>query len=118
MDTLEDKLGSILNNPQMMQQIMGLAQALNQPAQQSEPPKQPAVPSRSAAPEASAMSRITGMVNRGNLDSEQRSLLNALSPYLSKEKIGKLERAMKAEKMARMASSFLNAGGLQMLTGR
>lgn len=117
MDALEDKLGSILNNPQMMQQIMSLAQSLNQSGAQNDTAKQP--PSKAPVPtEASAMSRITGIVNRGNLDQEQRSLLNALSPYLSKEKIGKLERAMKAEKMARMASGFLNAGGLQMLTGR
>lgn len=117
MDGLEDKLGNILNNPQMMQQIMSLAQSLNQPGAQNDPPKQQ-LPKNPGSAEVSAMSRITGIVNRGNLDQEQRSLLNALSPYLSKEKIGKLERAMKAEKMARMASSFLNAGGLQMLTGR
>lgn len=117
MDGMEEKLGSILNNPQMMQQIMSLAQSLNQSAPQ-EPPKQQPSPPVNKPPDLSAMSRITGIMNRGNLDSEQRSLLSALSPYLSKEKLRKLERAMQAEKMARMASSFLNAGGLQMLTGR
>ena len=30
MDSMEDKLGSILNDPKMMQQIMSLAQSLGQ----------------------------------------------------------------------------------------
>lgn len=30
MDSMEDKLGSILNDPKMMQQIMALAQSLGQ----------------------------------------------------------------------------------------
>ncbi len=45
MDAMEEKLGAILNNPQMMQQIMSMAQSLGAP---SEPP-------REEAPEASPM---------------------------------------------------------------
>ena len=30
MDNMEDKIGSILNNPQLMQQIMSMAQSLGQ----------------------------------------------------------------------------------------
>jgi hypothetical protein len=32
--------------------------------------------------------------------------------------VQKLEKAMRAAKMARMASAFLNAGGVSILTGR
>ena len=49
MSELDDKLNSILSNPAMMQQIMSLAQALNQseaqqPPQQQPPAQQPQVP--------------------------------------------------------------------------
>ena len=38
MAELEDKLGAVLNNPQLMQQIMSMAQSLGQ---QSSPPPSP-----------------------------------------------------------------------------
>ena len=46
MDDLEEKMGAILNNPNMMQQIMSLAQTMGQnappgPEKQSEKPQQP-----------------------------------------------------------------------------
>lgn len=118
MDELEEKLGSILNNPQMMQQIMSLAQSLGG---SSEPP-----PSREPEPAAPALSNIdigmlqklSGFANQGGIDREQQALLKALGPYLSRDRVTKLEKAMRAAKMARLASTFLNQGGLTLLTGR
>ena len=42
MSEMEDKLSTVLNNPQMMQQIMSMAQSLGQstPQQQMPPPQQ------------------------------------------------------------------------------
>ena len=42
MEGMEEKLGAILENPQLMQQIMQLAQSVNipKPSQSREPPKQ------------------------------------------------------------------------------
>ena len=51
-------------------------------------------------------------------DTDQQTLLAALSPYLSQNRVKKLENAMRAAKMARLASAFLGNGGLQMLSGR
>lgn len=110
---MEEKLGAILNNPQMMQQIMNLAQSINQPEQQA-----PSKPQDSPPVDMNMLSRIGTIAKKANIDREQQSLLNALTPYLSREKIGKLERAMQAAKMAGIASSFMNAGGMQFLTGR
>ena len=47
MEGMEEKLGAILENPQLMQQIMQLAQSVNipKPSQSREPPKK-----RRAAP--------------------------------------------------------------------
>ena len=112
MDDLETKLGEILSNPQMMQQIMGLAQSLGQP---SEKPSTNAPPS---VPDLSAMQAISGVLSQSNMDAQQQNLLRALTPYLNRERIRKLEKAMRAAKLAKMASAFLENGGIQLLTGR
>lgn len=119
MSELEDKLGAILNNPQMMQQIMSLAQAMGsqQPAQE-EPPKPEPAPAPIPNLDPKLLQSLAGMARQGNVDSNQQALLHALSPYLSRERVGKLERAMQAARMAGAASVFLNSGGLQMLMGR
>lgn len=114
MGELEEKLGAVLNDPQMMQQIFTMAQTLGsqptvsaQESTASEPGLDPGM-----------LQKLAGMVRQGNMEPNQQALLSALSPYLSTARIGKLERAMKAARLAGAASTFLNAGGLQMLTGR
>jgi len=111
MSELEEKLGSILSNPQMMQQIMGLANSLS--AQQPPQPEQhqPEKQAESSLPD------LSGLL-RGGIDANQSNLLCALEPYLSRDRITRLERAMHAARMASTASRFLNAGGLNLLTGR
>jgi len=117
MSELEEKLGSVLNNPQLMQQIMSMAQSLGaaQPQQQpqAQPPKEepPAVDPR-------VLQGLAGLAKQNGVDSNQQALLKALSPYLSRDRVGKLERAMRAARMAGMASSFFQSGGLQLLTMR
>lgn len=120
MSELDEKLNSILSNPAMMQQIMSLAQALNQQpeSQQAPPPQTPPQPQRSE-PESSndrimnpnLLNRVAGLMQRGSIDKNQESLLKALRPYLSRQKLEKLERAMHAAKMAGIASEMMNARG-------
>lgn len=118
MDQMEEKLGAILNNPQMMQQIMTMAHTMsqNQPQPEQKHQEQPA----SALPEMdlSVLKNLSGLASQNTISRDQQNLLSALGPYLSRERIMKLERAMRAEKMARLASAFLGQGGLSFLTGR
>ena len=79
------------------------------------PPPEPAPP---ALPDFSVMQKLAGVTRQSGIDKNQQALLRALSPYISRERSAKLEKAMRAAKMARLASAFLNAGGLEMLTGR
>jgi len=121
-ENMEEKLGAILNNPQMMQQIMSLAQSLgntapaeqNQQQESSQEKKQPQSPDL----DLSILQKISGLAGQSGIDKEQKMLLQALSPYLSRDRVTKLENAMRAAKMAKLASSFLGSGGLQMLSGR
>lgn len=119
MNEMEEKLGSILNNPQLMQQILSMAQSLGagQNTRQEDPKSVPISPPQ-PNPDPKILQSIAGLAQNSGVDAHQQSLLQALSPYLSRERIGKLERAMRAARMAGAASAFLNSGGLQLLTGR
>lgn len=122
MSELEEKLGAVLNNPQLMQQILSMAQALGggQGQVQKQEPQKPQEPAAPSLPnlDPRMLQSLAGMARQGGVDQNQQALLQALSPYLSQTKVGKLERAMRAARMAGAASAFLNAGGLQLLTGR
>lgn len=106
MEDLESKLGAVLNNPEMMQKIMSLAQNLNQ---SEDSPKQETAALGIGDIDLSMVQRLSGFAKQSGIDKNQQSLLRALSPYLSRQRIQKLERAMRAAKMASMAG---------LLTGR
>lgn len=112
MDDMENKLGAILGNPEMMQKIMALAQSFSQSEPKQEPPKQE-VPKQEVSSlslpdlDFSMIQKLTGLAKSSGIDKNQQTLLRALSPYLSRQRIVKLERAMRAAKMAGMATAFL-----------
>lgn len=124
MDEMEDKLSSILGNPQMMQQIMSMAQALGQ--SQTEPPKQeekrqeppPKQAPVSGGMDAAMLQKIYGIARQSGIDKNQQNLLKALNPYLSRERLIKLEKAMRAAKVAGLASYALGSSGFPFLSGR
>lgn len=122
MDEMEDKIGSILNNPQMMQQIMAMAQALgSQPTKNDAPARQESPPQKQDSPpeiDLAMVQRISGLARQSSIDKREQALLRALGAYLSKDRIGKLEKAMRAAKIAKIASSALGARGLSTLIGR
>ena len=117
MNEMEEKLGTILNNPQMMQTIFSMAQNLGQ---EYTPEANSNQNPTADLPEIdfSMLQKLSGLAGQSSIDSQQKALLQALSPYLSNGRISKLERAMRAAHIARVASAFVNSGGLQLLCGR
>ena len=114
MDDMESKLGAILGNPEMMQQIMTLAQNFNQsdqPAKQEAPPRQDSPVSAFPELDLSMLQKLSGFAKQSGIDKNQQSLLRALGPYLSNQRISKLERAMRAAKMAGLATTFFGMSG-------
>lgn len=110
MDDFESKLGSILGNPEMMGKIMAMAQSFgSQEAPPEPPPRQ-----EESIPEIdfATIQKLTGLMGKAGVDSNQKALLNALSPYISGSRIHKLERAMRAAKLAGVATGFLGSSGL------
>ena len=101
-------MNAILKNPEIMQKIFSMAQTMS-PEASSNPAN--ATETNATFPEidSAMIEKITGLAGKANIDNNQRSLLSALKPYLSRDRIAKLERAMRAAKMAGMASAFLGS---------
>lgn len=116
MDGMEEKLNAILGNPQMMQQIMSMAQAMGQ---QEEPkPEPPPQQNNTPGLDLAMIQKLSGIARQSSIDKNQQNLLRALGPYLSRERIVKLEKAMRAAKIAGIASTALAGSGLSILSGR
>ncbi len=127
MDDMESKMNAILSDPDMMQKIMSMAQSLGQssPApdhQESTPTiaKEPQMQLPASFPDIdiSMIQRLSGFAKQTGVDKNQQTLLRALGPYLSHERVNKLEKAMRAAKMANLASTFLNSQMFQSFLGR
>ncbi len=108
MEEMEDKLGAMLNNPQLMQQIMSMAQSLGGSQQSPEPPKQEPFPGIDLA----MIQRLSGIAQKSGIDQREKALLRALEAYLTGDRVTRLEKAMRAAKMARMATQFFGQQGL------
>ena len=138
MAEFDDKLNSLLSNPEAMAQIMQMAQSLSggqaqQPVQQvpQAPPQQPVqlppppplqqAPSPGGSP-LSALSSLTGGMDPAMLskllpliqelgsqnDSNARQLLYALRPYLKPDRQEKIERALQLARLFHLGKKFLS----------
>ena len=130
MAEFDDKLNSILSNPDAMSPIMQLAQSLSgsgpeppsPPPQPAPPPQQPAPPFSGGGDLFSSLSSLTGgmdpkLLTRllplvqelgGQRDSNARALLYALRPYLKEEKQNKVERALQLARLFHLGKKFLS----------
>lgn len=117
MSEMEEKLSAILSNPQLMQQFAAIAQSLGQPPAASSVPQPKAQPPQ-GLPDHAILQSAAAMLQKSNVNQEQQELLHALSPFLSQARISKLERAMRAARMAGIASVLLKSGNLNLFGGR
>ena len=113
MDELQEQLNGILNDPAAMQKILSMAQALGGDSSQNKQ-ERPAV----ADIDLGMVQKLSGLASQSSIDKREQALLRALGAYLSKDRIGRLEKAMRAAKMAKLASSTLGQGGLLSSIGR
>jgi len=66
-------------------------------------------PAEAPEPDLGMIRKVAGMASSTGVDPNQRALLRALSPYVSRDRVGKLEKAMRAAKMAAFASTLLQS---------
>ncbi|MBR4290262.1 MAG: hypothetical protein IKT52_06455 [Oscillospiraceae bacterium] len=107
MGEMEDKLNTILGNPQLMQQIMSMAQSLGSAAPETAPPPKQEVPPIMPDMDPAMIGKIMNLAGKTNIDRNQKALLCALEPYLSSFRLHKLEKAMRAARLASAASGLI-----------
>lgn len=112
MDDLESKLNQVMNNPELMQQIMSMAQSLGQSQNSpvSETQQAAPIPGLLGDLNPAMLAQLAGLASKAGVDQDQKQLLHALRPYLPGQRLQKLEKAMRAAKLARFASQALNQG--------
>ena len=109
MDELESRISSVLKDPEQMEKITKLAQSfMTGTGNSASPPKTDASP----MPDAEMIGRITRLMSLGN-DKEkgERAVLEAISPYLSDRRRGKMERALRIAKLVRIARLAMESEG-------
>ena len=109
MDDLQAQMNAVLSNPELMEQIKTLVQDIT-PGDIKEP-QAASISDNFPNIDINMLQKLSGIAGQTNIDKNQRSLLSALSPYLSSERIHKLEKAMRASKMAGIATSLLGTAG-------
>ena len=124
MAEFDDKLNSILSNPDAMAQIMQLAQSIGGDSQQAAAPQPPPQPKPVPAG-GDLLSSLTGGLDPKLLmrllplvqelgsgrDSNARQLLYALRPYLKEEWQEKIERALQLARLFHIGRKFLSEWG-------
>ena len=108
MAEFEDKISSILGNPELMGQIMSMAGSLNQ---QSAPPPPPPASLPAMPFDPGAMAGMMQMLQATQLEPRQRNLIQALRGFVPDDRLVRLEKAMQASLIARFASHAMNQGG-------
>ncbi|MCI8397998.1 MAG: hypothetical protein HFF90_01155 [Oscillibacter sp.] len=132
MAEFDEKLNSILSNPDAMAQIMNLAQSLGggqtEQAQQTAPPPPPPQPQPQQAPpldmgnplaaltgglDPKLLTRLLPLIQElgGQQDSHARQLLYALRPYLKADRQEKIERALQLARLFHLGKKFLAGWG-------
>ena len=108
MAEFEEKLQSILGNPELMGQIMTMAGAMNQ---QQPPPPPPQQPTAGLPFDPGAMAGMIQMLKATQLEPRQRQLIQALRGFVPDDRLVRLEKAMQASLIAKFASAAMNQGG-------
>ena len=113
MGELEDRINSVLNDPKQMEQVLGMARSLVGGESQAEGGLSGLMGSLAGGegPEAGLMGRLGDLLREEGGDRDRRALLEAMKPWLSEKRRGKLDRAMRLSRMARLALTALGEAG-------
>ena len=109
MNELEDKINRILADPTQMEKLAGLAQslmggggagALPSGGAQAPPPFDPGM-----------LQKLSRAMNGSGGESSGQALLRAMEPWLSEKRRGKVDRALRLARLAKLAQVFLGEAG-------
>ena len=106
MAEFDEKLNSLLSNPEAMGQIMQLAQSLGSSPEPPPPPPQDS--GLFSAIDAGTLTRLLPLIQElGVQNTNTRALLLALRPYLKPERQDKVEQALQLARLICLGKKFL-----------
>ena len=103
----------------MAQSLSGVQPEPEVPQQeQQKPVQQQKLSQITGGLDINMLQKVARIAQKSSIDKNQQALHKALSPYLTKARIEKLERAMRAAKIAGLATTVLGSSGLLSQTSR
>ena len=109
MSELQDTINKIMSDPEAMRQVQSLGEKLG--ITNSAPGQPPPAPQPSAGNElSSALSKLMPLMSAAKPNDETAALLNALRPFLSGEKLERLQSAQKLVSLIRMIPLIKDSG--------
>lgn len=117
MSELQDTINQIMSNPEAMRQVQSLGEKLGLSGSNPAPPPPPAAPSvvppvmpSGNADMMSALTKLAPLMSAANPNDETAALLNALKPFLSGEKLERLQSAQRLIRIIRMIPLIKDSG--------
>ena len=109
MSELQDTLQKIMSDPEAMRQVQSLGKQLGLGESTPAPPPAP-VQSPVSGDMMAAFSKLAPLMNVAKPSDETTALLNALRPFLSGEKLERLNSAQKLLSLIRMIPLLKDSG--------
>ena len=119
MDDLQERIQSVLNDPEQMEEILAIARSLGAElpdtvtqTEQTRPETEAAsVPPMPGLGGAMTQPVAELLKEAGKLEKKQENLLNALKPFLKPNRREKIDRAMQAARLSHLAGYALRSRG-------
>ncbi len=108
MSEIQDKINQILSNPEALKQVQSLGEQLG--LTKSEPPKPQPKPDFINDDMLKTITRLAPVMQSAKGEDDTTHLLNALRPFLSREKQQKLDQAEKMIKFIRIIPMLKESG--------
>lgn len=110
MSELEEKISSVLNNPEEFAKISQMAKSLMDSGILGSTAAEPKAESELGL-DPTLLQKILGGFGSMGEQSKHHSVLHAISPYLDESHEKKLSRAMKMARMAKLAKTVMSEHG-------
>ena len=111
MSELQDTINQIMSNPEAMRQVQSLGEKLGLSGNSPTPPPAAPAPAQSGHAEMiTALSKLAPLMSSAAPNDETTALLNALKPFLSGEKLQRLQSAGRLIRLVRMIPLLRESG--------
>lgn len=105
MSEIDDRLNDLLNNPDELSKLVGMARSISEKMGISDQSSDPGTDGQDI------ISAVSSVFGNSDTSDDKSALLIALKPYLSKERQSDIDKALKLIRIARIAKFAFDSGG-------